>query len=158
MATQHHPKSPEALRREIDHLSSLDVASLRAVWQTTFKRKEKGIPPGILLRMLAWRVQENTLGGYDKATEKALDQYAGPARSREGACRHLGAGTVLVREYQGHRYTVTVVPDGFVWRDQTYTNLSKIACAITGVKWNGPRFFGLRQLKQEKMPNAGAGG
>jgi hypothetical protein len=58
--------------------------------------------------------------------------------------RHLKTGTVLVREYQGERHTVTIVPDGFVWRDSTYTSLSTIAQAITGTKWNGPRFFGLR--------------
>jgi hypothetical protein len=58
--------------------------------------------------------------------------------------RRLKAGTVLVREYQGERHTVTVVPDGFVWHDTTYSSLSTIARAITGTAWNGPRFFGLR--------------
>ena len=53
-------------------------------------------------------------------------------------------GTVLVREYQGERHTVTVVPSGFVWRETTYASLSTIARAITGTTWNGPRFFGLR--------------
>jgi Protein of unknown function (DUF2924) len=51
---------------------------------------------------------------------------------------------VLVREYQGERHTVTVVANGFVWRDATYASLSTIARAITGTNWNGPRFFGLR--------------
>jgi Protein of unknown function (DUF2924) len=58
--------------------------------------------------------------------------------------RRLKAGTVLVREYQGERHTVTVVPDGFIWQDGTYSSLSTIARAITGTTWNGPRFFGLR--------------
>jgi len=58
--------------------------------------------------------------------------------------RRLKAGTVLAREYNGERHTVTVVPDGFLWRDMTYSSLSIIAQAITGTKWNGPRFFGLR--------------
>jgi Protein of unknown function (DUF2924) len=49
-----------------------------------------------------------------------------------------------VREYQGDRHTVTVVPGGYVWRDATYASLSAIACNITGTAWNGPRFFGLR--------------
>ncbi len=51
---------------------------------------------------------------------------------------------MLVREYQGERHTVTVVPDGYVWRETTYASLSTIARAITGTAWNGPRFFGLR--------------
>ena len=58
--------------------------------------------------------------------------------------RRLRSGTVIVREYQGDRHTVTVVPGGYVWRDATYASLSAIACNITGTAWNGPRFFGLR--------------
>ena len=60
------------------------------------------------------------------------------------AVRRLKPGTVLVREYQGDRHTVTVVPSGYVWRETTYASLSAIACDITGTAWNGPRFFGLR--------------
>ena len=62
--------------------------------------------------------------------------------------RRLKAGTVLVREYLGERHTVTVVPDGFLWADKTYASLSVIAQAITGTKWNGPRFFGLRMARE----------
>jgi hypothetical protein len=58
--------------------------------------------------------------------------------------RRLKPGTVLVREYQGERHTVTVVPDGYVWRETTYPSLSTVARAITGTAWNGRRFFGLR--------------
>jgi hypothetical protein len=57
--------------------------------------------------------------------------------------RQLKPGTVLVRDYQGERHTVTVVPDGFDWQGATYTSLSAIARAITGTAWNGPRFFAL---------------
>jgi hypothetical protein len=58
--------------------------------------------------------------------------------------RRLKRGTVLVREYDGTRHTVTVVADGFLWQEKTYSSLSTIAQMITGTKWNGPRFFGLR--------------
>jgi hypothetical protein len=51
---------------------------------------------------------------------------------------------VLLREYQGERHTVTVVAEGYVWREATYASLSIIARAITATSWNGPRFFGLR--------------
>ena len=57
--------------------------------------------------------------------------------------------TVPVREYQGERHTVTVAPDGFVWRGATYGSLSNIARAITGTAWGGPRFFGLRSPKAD---------
>jgi DUF2924 family protein len=69
--------------------------------------------------------------------------------------RRLKPGTVLIREYQGERHTVTVVPGGFLWQDTTYTSLSTIARAITGTAWNGPRFFGLRVAGEpaaEKAP------
>ena len=58
--------------------------------------------------------------------------------------RRLKPGTVLLREYQGERHTVTVVPNGYLWRETTYASLSTIARAITGTAWSGPRFFGLR--------------
>ena len=69
--------------------------------------------------------------------------------------RRLKAGTVLVREYLGERHTVTVVPDGFLWADKTYSSLSAIAQAITGTTWNGPRFFGLRMAREPdpRSPN-----
>ena len=59
---------------------------------------------------------------------------------------------MLVREYQGERHTVTVVPDGFLWRDTTYSSLSTIARAITGTAWSGPRFFGVRPQPCETTP------
>jgi len=74
---------------------------------------------------------------------KLLDRLARGEKPNE-LNRRLKTGTVLVREYNGERHTVTVVPDGFLWRDMAYSSLSIIAQAITGTKWNGPRFFGLR--------------
>jgi len=58
--------------------------------------------------------------------------------------RELFPGTILVREWNGQAHRVTVVEQGFAWQGATYDSLSKIAQAITGTKWNGPRFFGLR--------------
>jgi hypothetical protein len=104
---------------------------------------------------LAWKIQERAFGGYGAAIEKALRQYTkdhGNAGGTIDIRRHIRSGTVLVREYRGNRHTVTVVPDGFVWQERSYANLSKIAHEITGVKWNGPRFFGLRQAKAKQKP------
>ncbi len=66
------------------------------------------------------------------------------SQAKPAADRRLKPGTVLVREYQGERHTVTIVPGGYVWREATYESLSTIARAITGTAWSGPRFFGLR--------------
>jgi hypothetical protein len=62
----------------------------------------------------------------------------------------LTPGTVLVREWNRHSQRVTVMADGFAWNGQTYDSLSKVAFAITGTKWNGPRFFGLRD-KEDRL-------
>jgi hypothetical protein len=157
MGQRRRISDPAAIEREILRLSTLDLEALRALWRPAFKRDGKGLTRDLLLRTLAWKIQEGALGGYDSKTAKALNHYT---KSGDGTAipdRHLRSGTVLVREYQGKRQTVTVVPEGFVWQERTYSNLSKIAKAITGVKWNGPRFFGLRQTKHLKLTDAGAG-
>jgi len=65
--------------------------------------------------------------------------------------RRLKPGTVLVREYQGERHTVTVVPGGYLWRETIYTSLSTVARAITGTTWNGHRFFGLKTERNRQQ-------
>ena len=90
--------------------------------------------------MIAYRLQERAFGGLDRESLRFLDGLAwhgGPPR------RRLKPGTVLVRDYQGQRHTVTVVSDGFDWQGATYPSLSAIARAITGTAWSGPRFFAL---------------
>lgn len=93
--------------------------------------------------MIAYRIQEEIFGGLDGEPVKLLDRLARGEKPNE-LNRRLKAGIVLVREYKGERHAVTVVADGFLWRDTTYSSLSTIARAITGTAWNGPRFFGLR--------------
>jgi hypothetical protein len=136
-----------AIKREIDRFKDLDREGLLRLWRKEFKHDGRGLSRDLLFRMLAWRLQEKVFGGYGRTTESALNQYARDDGNLggEGTSRRARSGAVLVREYQGTRHTVTVVPDGFVWREKTYSTLSKIASEITGVKWNGPRFFGLRQ-------------
>lgn len=103
----------------------------------------KALTKDILGRMIAYRIQEEAFGGLDRDLVKLLDRLARGEKPSEMK-RRLKPGTVLVREYQGERHTVTIVPDGFLWGDETYSSLSVIAQTITGTKWNGPRFFGLR--------------
>jgi hypothetical protein len=128
---------------EIEHIRSLGVEALRKRWRSMFGVvPPKALTKDLIARMIAYRIQEEAFGGLDRATIKLLDRVARGEKPEFN--RRLKAGTVLVREYQGERHTVTVVPDGFVWRDATYSSLSTIARAITGTAWNGPRFFGLR--------------
>src|SRR3984893_8325389 len=137
-----------AIEAEIDRVRSLDVDSLRTLWRTTFRSSP---PPAfskdIVARFLCWHIQEQAFGGLDPKTAKHLDGLARGERSQANRPRRLKPGTVLLREYQGERHTVTVVAKGYVWREATYASLSIIARAITGTAWNGPRFFGLRTDK-----------
>ena len=109
--------------------------------------------------MIAWRIQEQAYGGLDRAMLKLLESYARGRNATAEGTRRLKAGAVLMREYQGERHTVTVASDGFVWREQTYQSLSGIARAITGISWNGSRFFGLRESDKPngRQGTAGSG-
>ena len=93
--------------------------------------------------MIAARIQEEAFGTLDRATLKFLDGLARRDGSRT-AERNLKIGTVLVRDYQGRRHTVTIEPEGYVWEGNLYSSLSAIARAITGTAWSGPRFFALK--------------
>ena len=139
---------PVAIEAEIDHIRTLGLDALCARWRSMFG----AVPPtalskDIIVRMIADRLQEQAFGGLDRATITRLDGLARGATRATEVKRRLKPGTVLVREYQGERHTVTVVPDGFVWRGTTFGSLSTIARAITGTAWGGPRFFGLRGPK-----------
>jgi hypothetical protein len=96
--------------------------------------------------MLAWRLQALAGGGLDPETRQLLRKPP-PARASSAP---LG-GTRLVREWQGTTHEVVVTPEGgFQYRGQTYKSLSQVARTITGVRWNGPRFFGLRPAKADQ--------
>jgi Protein of unknown function (DUF2924) len=137
----------EAIEAEIDRIRSLGLDDLRTLWRTTFRSSPpKGFTKDLVARFICWHIQEQAFGGLDPQTAKVLDSYA---RNNKPPDRRLKAGTVLVREYQGERHTVTIVPGGYVWRENTYASLSTIARAITGTAWNGPRFFGLRNRRDE---------
>jgi hypothetical protein len=139
------PVLPEAIAAEIDRLCGLPLKKLKAAWAAEFGREPpRGLWRDLLLRTLAWRLQEKAFGGHDKATLRLLEAY-GHKRTGDQRCQRLKAGTVLVREFGGSRHTVTIMPEGFVWQEKTYSSLSAIARIITGSNWNGPRFFGLRE-------------
>jgi hypothetical protein len=132
------------LEAEVERVRTLGITELRTLWRSTFgTAPPSALSKDLLARKIAWHLQEKTLGGFDNATVRLLAKLARGEKPGETQ-RRLKPGTVLVREYQGERHTVTVVPDGFAWNGATYASLSTIARAITGTCWNGPRFFGLR--------------
>jgi hypothetical protein len=103
-----------------------------------------------MLRLLAYRVQADAFGDLDKATARFLDQVADGGKKASASValqqnRVLKPGTLLRREWQGVLHSVSVVEHGFTWNGTSYRSLSEVARAITGTRWSGPRFFGLRQ-------------
>src|SRR5215218_7559248 len=141
---------PAAIEAEIARIKSLALDALRRRWRAVFGRTPPAaLSKDLLGRMIAWRMQEQAFGGLERDSLKFLD---GLARHGGSPRRQLKPGTVLVRDYQGERHTVTVVPDGFDWQGATYTSLSAIARAITGTAWSGPRFFALQGVGDARQP------
>ena len=139
---------------EIAHLRGLDLKGLRSRWQSVFQRQAPAhLTRHLLFSIIAYRLQADRFGDLDHATTQVLDRTVtketGPAMSARLASfdqkrTELTPGTVLVREWDRRSQRVMVMADGFAWNGQTYDSLSKVAFAITGTKWNGPRFFGFR--------------
>jgi len=134
---------------EIAGLETLDAATLRAQWPTWFGRP----PPARMQRRmlalaLAHRIQSQRLGGLSRNAARFLDDVAARVFDKHGAApvkaRRIKAGAKLVREWRGVAHEVTVVDGGFVWNGALYRSLSAIARAITGTRWNGLVFFGLK--------------
>jgi hypothetical protein len=139
----------------IDHLEKLSRAELRVLWKREFSEKAPAtLGRDILALGIAYARQESRHGGLAKPVAKELDRLLarvlrdGEAGAPKPATTALPrTGTVLVREWRGTAHQVTVVDDRFIWNGTTYRSLSSIAHAITGTKWNGPRFFGMRDRK-----------
>src|SRR5215813_1661468 len=149
-----HPDR-KAIDVEIARLRDLDVGALRVRWHTVFGRRAPPHLPGhLLFRILAYRLQADLLGDLDAESLWLLDRSETPEKAgqRAVARRSVDArpSTVLGREWNGQMHRVTVLEKGFAWRGKTYPSLSKIAFAITGTRWNGPRFFGLRDKPSKK--------
>src|ERR1700730_6684712 len=95
----------------------------------------QGFTKDLMARFVCWHIQERAFGGLDLKTAKRLDGFARSSKPGADRPRRLKPGTVLVRECQGERHMVSVVPNGYVWRETTYASLSAIALAITGTAW-----------------------
>ena len=152
---------------EIAQLRDLDPSGLRARWRGVFRSDAPShLPKHLLVAVLSYRLQAGRSGDLDHRTRQLLDQL-GTDASRAAIVAKLVAfdrkqvelapGTVLMREWNDQRQRVMVMADGFAWNGRTYDSLSKVAFAITGTRWNGPRFFGLRDRKSPVAGPIGAG-
>jgi hypothetical protein len=149
---------------EIAHLRGLDLKGLRARWQSMFQRPAPAhLSRHLLFAVIAYRIQADRFGDLDHETRQVLDRTVAKEAGAVTSARlanfdkkrtELNPGTILVREWDRQSQRVMVMADGFAWNGQTYDSLSKVAFAITGTKWNGPRFFGLRDREDRSTTEA----
>ena len=135
------PNTAAAVDAEVTALLPLDLEGLRSVWRERYGPPPPLRSPDLLRRMLAWRIQSEALGGLPLKTIKALRSRTALPDDRGP---RLDPGTRLVREFKGQRHEAVILEDGVRYAGQRYGSLSEVARTITGVRWNGPRFFGLR--------------
>jgi len=138
-----------ALAHEIEALRQATLAELKERWRALYGTEPpRRISRDLLVRALAYRIQETALGGLKPSTRRVLAKVAAHA----SANRHLEVapesnlkpGTVLLRKWHGTQHQVIVRADGIIFRGKPYKSLSQVAYRITGTKWSGPRFFGLK--------------
>lgn len=128
----------EAIEAEIQLVAKMPLEELRRQWSVHWGLAPRFRSVDLLRRLIAWRLQAEHYGGLDQLTKHLL------ASRRMPSPPGPEVGTRLTREYRGVLHEVEVVSGGFEYRQRCYRSLSKVAQAITGTHWNGPRFFGLR--------------
>lgn len=155
-----------SVAEEVAHLRDLDLRGLRVRWKRLFRAAPPPhLPRHLLIGMLAYRLQADAFGDLAPETAKFLAQFSSgtsQAAAERLVSQHaqrwadLRAGTVLSREWNGRAQRVMVMTDGFAWNGARYDSLSAVAFAITGTRWNGHRFFGLRDKVRGETAAAGS--
>jgi len=146
--------SPSALAREIAALAEATLANLKDRWRALYGTEPpRRISRDLLTRALAYRIQEQARGGLKPSTRRLLAKVAADASAHRpiqtAPAPTLTPGTVLLREWHSTQHQVVVGEDGIVFQGKPYKSLSQIAYRITGTKWSGPLFFGLKAVRQE---------
>jgi hypothetical protein len=138
-----------SLADELAELRGLDLTALKQRWRVFYRTKAPvHIGRALLLQAVAYRLQEKVLGGLKPSTRRLLERTAEDRFHRrtliEASATNVTPGSVLIREWHGISHRVTVLADGVLLRGTRYRSLSEVARKITGTRWSGPRFFGLR--------------
>ena len=131
-------------------LETRTIQKLQSEWRKLYRAEPpRRLSRDLILRAIAYRIQERTHGGLGLATKRRLNTLAEELKTRGAshfdAAAILKPGTKLVREWHGRTHTVLVAEDGFEFDGQRYRSLTRVATLITGVRWSGPVFFGLRK-------------
>jgi hypothetical protein len=147
------PADP-AVEAELDRLPTTPIAELRLRYGELFRAEPpKAFGPDLLRRSIAQRIQEKAYGGLSRETQRLLDQLVKAAIAKPNGRlelpRRIKPGSELVRTWNKKTHRVMVMADGFAYDGKTFASLSEIASEITGTRWNGPRFFGLRSTSSK---------
>jgi hypothetical protein len=158
MTTQIARTHKNRLATELTLLAKSTTAALKQQWRALYATDPPSrIGSGLLLRAVAYRLQERALGGLKPSTRRLLERLGTEAGSGQPLRRTipstLSAGTILMREWQGVTHEVTVLEQGVLYHQKTYRSLSEVARLITGCRWSGPRFFGLRKSASGEFQN-----
>jgi len=154
MQDENFPKSAETISQRLARLKSASTCELKQQWRTLYgSEPPHRISRELLLRAVSYRIQEQALGGLTPPTRKLLERLA-----NDGRCGRplklppnapASAGTVLMRDWQGIPHEVRVLDRGVLYKRKRYRFLSEVARLITGSRWSGPLFFGLRSKRKE---------
>ena len=146
-AVSTNPPGHHELSQRIAVLNGLTAQQLRDEWRRLYRGQPPRLSRDLLIRTIASRIQEIVYGGLSKATQRKLEALTKELKGKGSIAltpdTSLRPGTRLVREWRGKTHTVAVTEDGFEYAGKTFPSLTKIAHAITGAHWSGPRFFGL---------------
>ena len=146
--------SEQTLAAQVAKIMTMNNKQLCQTWKELLNSEPPQLHTKILRQRLAWKVQEQALGGLSDLTKKRLLQVKqsilkNKKTPKNKTCQ-LPNGTRLMREYAHEEHEVVVTQEGFEYRGQLYKSLTGIAKVITGSQWNGPAFFGLRKEQQSQ--------
>ena len=153
-------RDSEKLVPQLDQLRQLNAEELLEQWRNLFAADPSPkLRSSLIIQGIAYRIQEKALGGLKPSTLRLLeriadDTAAGRPISVPSEKRRMTTGTVLMREWHGKKHQVTVIEDGFLYRTKRFRSLSQIARLITGARWSGPLFFGLKSSRKEQLNEA----
>jgi hypothetical protein len=143
----------QTLKSELAGLASLSRPQLQELWRRLYSTDPpEQISRQLLAQAVAHRMQVKALGGLSFAARRALERATEKGNSKciKSSRGVLDTGVVLVRVWHGETHQVTTLEEGVQYRDQHYRSLSEVAREITGTRWSGPRFFGLKDASKRR--------
>ena len=159
---QSHAGNKNSLSSELAAVGMMTYSDLHLAWRRYYRTvPPKKISRDILELGITWKIQENKLGGLGAAVKRQIAELARTMEAKSGLAKPrtitLKSGARLLRTWEGVTHEVLVVEDGFLWAGKTWRSLSAIAREITGTRWSGPRFFGLKLTTDSNVSEPKAG-